>query len=158
MKKLFFVFLAFITSFSVGGCTVSTCLSPTEEKNISLSFDNAEAYFTGSVPLYPIAGETVADEDTAERAKVKLIADEAAYFQLKLVYVGNQEDIDGLMITVDGGNAVAVKNGITLYSGVELEKERTLDITLYLDKNASYTEAGRSLEFVFELSIVGEDA
>lgn len=153
MKKAFFlIFLAFVALFSFGGCTISTSFEQVRKSDIVLSFDSAEAYFVGAVPLYPIAGDDIAEGDLVERVSVTLNSTEPVYLQLKLVYKEEQEDISGLMIMVDGGNAVAVKDGITLYVGAEKEKERTLGIALYLEKNAPYSEAGKSLKFVFELS------
>ncbi len=144
-----FLIAALLAVFALAGCNINADKEP---QKIELRFGQEEAYFTGKTDLYPIAGEYPEGEDAVDSAEVTLLAEPAAQLRLSLRYVEGQEDIEGLAVSVNGGPAAAVEDGMILYNGAEKEGEAVVLVRFWLEKDSPYSNAGKQLRFVFVLS------
>lgn len=155
-KKL--ILIIAIAVIAVVGSTTAIAVSLSlrentpQDKTITLQFDQQTAYFTGSSPLYAIAGDLPAEGDFVERATVKLTASDDVKMQLKLVYGNGSVDIPDLMVQVNGGTPIAVRDGAILYTSQEEEKEATLSVVFYLTKDAGAQSMQKTLRFALELN------
>ena len=126
-----------------------------QPQEITLSFGQDTAYFTGRTELYPVSGEEPATDDPVERATVTINASGAAKMQLSLEYVQGMQDIRGLVISANGGAAADVENGMVLYTSAAAETTATIEVEIYLEQSATYEDtAGKTLQFVFVLEQV----
>ena len=125
-----------------------------EPQEIKLSFDRQEAYFTGSTPLYPIAGETPTEGDTVESAVIVISSDISARMVLALEYDEGQQDIPGLVISVNGAPAADLRDGMTLYTSPQAETQANVSVQIYLENDSPTANAGKTLTFSFELSVM----
>jgi hypothetical protein len=147
MKKRIFAGIAFmlsvVTALLGSGCGKN-------QKEIVLSFDRAEAYFTSGVELLPIAGEAPAAGDKVERATVKIAADAPAALRVSVELTEGQSAIEGLQIAVNG-SAYDCKNGAVIYTSTDKITEAELNVTVFLNKDADIFIKGKTLSFRFVL-------
>lgn len=146
------VILAILLLFGIFavGCEDSS------EQKVGLSFDRSTAYFEGKAELYPVAGDTPADSDTAERAVITVRSDEAVTMQLTLSFAENSETIDGLAVIVNGAAPISVTDGMQLYVSAVAETQAEISLVFFIKKDAPLSDRGKTLQFVFELSEWGE--
>lgn len=146
MKKLAILLLSLLVVFAAVGCN-----DDGKKQEIILTFGGDSAYFTGTTSLYPIAGETPVAGESFESATVILKSDTATKMALSIDYAEGIEDIEGLMIRVDG-TAQAMKDDLVLYESTVEETEKQLSVEIYLKHDAPTTVRGKTLEFYFVLS------
>lgn len=149
MKK---IVAALLLGAACAAAVASGCVKDGEEKQISLSFDKQTAYFTSQTELYPIAGETPAEGDAVESAVVTISADMAVRMALKVIYDEGQEDIPGLVVSVNGASATDFADGMTLYLSPKAETQARISLQIYLESDSPVSNAGKTLGFSLELT------
>ena len=150
MRKKIALLIAIVAILALGAIACGNDTPPAPDP-ISLGFDGASAYFTGAAELAPISGDEVSATDVTETATVKITASREAKMRLTLTYAEGSGDITGLKVVV-GGVTKDVADGTVLYESAEKETSATVEVTFYLDKNATVEQAGKQLKFKFTLS------
>ena len=145
MKKIL-VFLAAVLLFAFVGCNSDT------PKEIVLSFDSQTAYFASETTLYPIAGETPAEQDSTETATIIISANEASKMRLEMTNTGDTT-IEGLMVRVNEGTPIAFdQETVILYESASAETSATLLVEIYLAADTPASSANKTLTFSLQLS------
>lgn len=150
-KRILTLLLCFVIFFSLMGCKKEV------PEKIVLSFDRAEAYFSGSVELYPITGVVLTDNDVYEEAEVILRATVATRMCLSIGFAEQTDIIEGLMIKVGETGAKQMLDGVILYESNTEETEAVLNIKIYLSKDSPDTNKGKTFTFNFVLSQIEEE-
>jgi hypothetical protein len=138
------VALSLVTALLAGGCGKL-------QKEIVLSFDKTTAYFTSSVALLPIAGETPAAGDSVENATVKIAADSPAAVQVSVELLEGDSAIEGLKIAVNG-SVFNFEDKAVIFMSAEEITEAELNVSIFLNKDADVSVTGKTLSFRFVLS------
>lgn len=148
MKKKVLSLLFFLVILVV----FSACGGTEQTDKIKLSFDKNTAYFSSQIKLAPIAGCKPQKTDKYESAKITVMAENAEVIQLRAEIIGEQTQIEGLKIGVDGNEKDFI-SGVILFEGsLNGEKEKTFEVTIYLSKDTPITMAGKQLTFNFVLN------
>lgn len=148
--------LAALTFAAVCALGLAAGCGDGEKQPITLSFDSQTAYFTSQTELYPIAGEVPADGDAVESATVRISSDAAVRMVLRVVYDEGQQDIPGLVVSVNGGTASDFADGMALYTSPKAETSAEVGLQIWLGKDSPAANAGRTLGFSLELSALEE--
>ena len=148
--------LAALTFAAVCALGLAAGCGDGEKQPITLSFDSQVAYFTSQTELYPIEGEVPAEGDAVESATVRISSDAAVRMVLKVIYDEGQQDIPGLVVSVNGGTASDFTDGMALYTSPKAETSAEIGLQIWLEKDSPITNAGRTLGFSLELSALEE--